>query len=315
MATEVDVYPPIAHLGPVAITNDPSKFSLVQSAVAFLQPAAAAPFDAIRSLFDHLQANPEDATKLNDSYPERGVFKTAATRNPDCDQKLTIDLSLSRVSRIQADLRTSLSAHGLDEVLSFFSTIVDSHVSKILSGLTEVSGVDMVALHRSQNFNFRLCDYTPATASPDSANGCGSHRDYGTFAIIFQDGHAGLEAEAPDAPGVWVPIPGDATVFLCGWCALILSGGLFKAVPHRVRRSPGVRRLSAVLFIAPDLDVTLKPMVHAEGFSDEVMNGEIDVKWFKADMGRSWRRREGNEALLEGEEISQDKAIERLVWK
>jgi isopenicillin N synthase-like dioxygenase len=96
--------------------------------------------------------------------------------------------------------------------------------------------------------NFRLCDYNPA------------HTDYGTFTIIFQDGTAGLELEDPAAPGGWRPVPGDATVILTGWCAVILSGGKISAARHRVRRVPGVRRLSAALFLAPDLDVQLKPL-------------------------------------------------------
>ncbi len=78
--------------------------------------------------------------------------------------------------------------------------------------------------------------------------------------IIFQGGQAGLEADAPDAPGRWALVPGDATIVLCGWCALILSGGRIRAARHRVRRVPGIRRLSAVLFVAPDLDVLLKPL-------------------------------------------------------
>jgi isopenicillin N synthase-like dioxygenase len=87
---------------------------------------------------------------------------------------------------------------------------------------------------------------------------CGAHTDYGTFSIIFQDGQAGLEVEKPDEPGAWVTIPGDATVVLCGWCALILSGDRIQAARHSVRRAPGIRRFSAVLFVAPDLGVVLR---------------------------------------------------------
>jgi hypothetical protein len=37
--------------------------------------------------------------------------------------------------------------------------------------------------HATYNMNYRLCDYNPNTAAPDSSNGCGAHTDYGTFSI------------------------------------------------------------------------------------------------------------------------------------
>lgn len=121
-----------------------------------------------------------------------------------------------------------------------------------------------------------------------------------------------------DAPGVWIPVPGDATVILTGWCALILSGGRIRAARHRVRRTPGVRRLSAVLFLAPDLDAKLKPLegiALAKPFSEKIMSGDINVKWFKEVMGKRWRYREGNEKLDDGDiHTTQDSEIEKLVW-
>jgi isopenicillin N synthase-like dioxygenase len=98
-----------------------------------------------------------------------------------------------------------------------------------------------------------------------------------------------------------------------------LSGGRVHAVRYRVRRLPGVRRLSAVLFVAPDVDVVLKPLKVDEAsmkFSEKIMKGQVKVGWFKDVMGKRWRWREGNEALKDGEsdEISQDEDIDRLVW-
>ena len=320
MAASLDVISPPptgapSFTGEAAQTAAPS----LSSAIAYLQPSAPAPFEAIRSLFDHLRAHPSSADALNNIYPTRGIFKTAAIHNPTSDQKLTIDLSPARARLIPSDLRLSLSAHGLDEILSFFTTITANHVPDILSKLSDIASADLTPLHKAQNLNFRLCDYTPSTAAPLSDNGCGAHTDYGTFSIIFQDGQPGLEAEAPENPGTWIPVPDDATIVLCGWCALILSGGRVRAVRHRVRRVPGVRRLSAVLFVAPDVDVVLKPLKVDEGsraFSARVMEGRVDVGWFKDVMGKRWRWREGNEVLEDGDgdAISQDGDIERLVW-
>lgn len=294
--------------------------------IAILPTSLRAPFSTIRQLFDHLRAHPHLAKSLNATYPLRGVFKTAATSNPLSDQKLTLDLSRSRIARIPSALSDELNENGLDEIVQFFENVVSEHFEPVMKALSAaipgMAGVAnhhdlLAAAHVERNINFRLCDYTPSTADPASENGCGAHRDYGTFSIIFQDGTPGLEIEDGSCPGGWRAIPGDATVVLGGWCAYILSGGELRAVRHRVRRTPGVRRLSAVLFVAPDLDVVLKPLICTaqvqKRFSKTVMEGGIDVSWFKEVMGKRWRWREGNEVLGDGETLTQDEEIETLI--
>lgn len=108
---------------------------------------------------------------------------------------------------------------GLGEVLDFFNAISAQYVPTILASLSLLAGTDLSAAHTSYNMNYRLCDYNPNTAAPEMSNGCGAHTDYGTFSIIFQDGTPGLELE--ETPGTWVPVPGDATVVLTGWCAVL----------------------------------------------------------------------------------------------
>ncbi|KAI2467719.1 Clavaminate synthase-like protein [Annulohypoxylon bovei var. microspora] len=284
--------------------------------VVLLDSAIQAPFPAIRQLFDHLRATPSAASALNASYPSRGVFKTAAISNGSSDQKLTIDISPHRLSQIPAPLRAALSAHGFSEIERFFTELTSQHLSPMLATLGAAVGADLAPLHGTRNLNFRLCDYAPDTAAPASPNGCGAHRDYGTFSVIFQDGTAGLEIEDAARPGEWVPVPADKVVMLCGWCAFVVSGGALRAVRHRVRRQPGVRRLSAVLFVAPDLDVVLKPITpgeHAVQFSPDVLDGKVNVGWFKEFMGKRWRWREGNAKLEDGEDVTQDEDIERLI--
>lgn len=77
--------------------------------IAFLDTPLRAPFDAIGQLFDHLRANPAAAEALNATYPTRGVFKAAAVRNGSSDQKLTVDLSPSRLSGVPDALRAALA--------------------------------------------------------------------------------------------------------------------------------------------------------------------------------------------------------------
>lgn len=305
------------------ITDSAADYTSVRSlssssTVISIDPEVKAPFDAIRHLFDHLRVSPDDASALNAAYPKRGIFKSAAVYNASSDQKYTIDLSPARNGQIPEGVRTTLAGTGFDEVLSFFEDVHAAYVNPILSTLSKLTDADFSAAHQNGNVNYRLCDYNPDTADPESDNGCGAHTDYGTFSIIFQDGTPGLEMEDAEKPGVWIPVPGDATVVLAGWCAVILSGASIRATRHRVRRTPGLRRLSAVLFVAPDLDIDLKPLegiVPARPFSRQIMDGGINVGAFKEVVGRKWRRREGNEEM-EGEQqsTSQDVDIESLIW-
>jgi len=106
---------------------------------------------------------------------------------------------------------------------------------------------------------------------------------------------------------------------LGGWCAVILTSAGVLAARHRVRRTPGVRRLSAVLFVAPQSDTVLSPLVGASDlskqFSRPVRDGELTVGWFKEFMGKKWRHREGNEDLdSTADSMSQDDEIRQLVW-
>ncbi|KAL7756536.1 hypothetical protein ACKLNR_013529 [Fusarium oxysporum f. sp. zingiberi] len=269
------------------------------SAIFSFEPHVKAPFDAIWRLFDHPRANAENASSLNAAYPKRGIFKTAAMNNATSDQKFTIDLSPARNGRIPEALR-ELAGDGFNEVLDFFQDVNSTYVAQIMSIMHELIGADLSQVHKTGNLNYRLCDYNTDTADPTSDNGCGAHTDYGIFTIIFQDGTSGLEIEHAEQPGLWVPVPGDATVVLAGW------------------RTPGVRRLSAVLFVAPDVEATLRPLEDVKvvrPFTKKVTNGQSDVGEFKEVMGKKWRRREGNEKSDDGNDMeTQDSEIERFIW-
>ncbi|KAF5636792.1 uncharacterized protein FTJAE_5988 [Fusarium tjaetaba] len=93
------------------------------SAIFSFEPHVKAPFYAIRRLFDHLRANPENASSLNAAYPKRGIFKTAAMNNATSDQKFTIDLSPARNGRIPGSLREKLAGDGFNDVLDFFEEV------------------------------------------------------------------------------------------------------------------------------------------------------------------------------------------------
>ena len=100
---------------------------------------------------------------------------------------------------------------------------------------------------------------------------------------------------------------------------LILSGDQIQAAKHCVHQALGIQQLSAVLFVAPDLDVVLRPLkdnTDGRSFSEKVMGGQVSVKWFKKVMGKQWHWRERNEYLENGERdnITQNEDMEKLIW-
>jgi hypothetical protein len=71
-----------------------------------------------------------------------------------------------------------------------------------------------------------------------------------------------------EVDGKWAPVPANVdAVVSWGWCGAILSDDGVKAAKHRVLRTNPVQKIwaTAVVFVAPDLDATLKQVVEKEG--------------------------------------------------
>lgn len=283
------------------------------------------PIAAIQRLFTTLYTNPALASRLNATYPQRGVFKAAClapSANPAVDQKTTIDLSVRRLQKL-AELDPALVADlGQDfvDVLDFYAVVERDVLPLLMTATSRIAGLDLAPMHAEANNNLRLIDYFQQEQDADEDKGprCGSHRDYGTFTVVFQDRAVGGLEFDPDDNGSWIQVPAavDAVVSW-GWCGAILSDNRARAAKHRVlkTRPAGSRRTTAVVFVAPDMDVVLKPMVPNIGggsgrtkWRDEILNGDITVREFKPQISKRWRRREGNEAgeVVEG---AQDKEV------
>jgi isopenicillin N synthase-like dioxygenase len=148
------------------------------------------------------------------------VAQLAAVAGVDCySQTLPPNILYTRFS--PRSLQAELNPHGLADILAFFTAVTAHHVPQIITSLIAVAGRELAPLHTKLIVNFRLIDYTPVTASPDSQNGCGAHTDYGTFSIIFQDGTAGLEMEAPEASVCRCPCQAMRLYYYVGsvqWC-------------------------------------------------------------------------------------------------
>lgn len=165
---------------------DISHAAVTTGIASFASLGISAPFDAIQALFDRLAAEPHLASRLNATYPKRGVYKTAGIDKPDVDQKLTVDLSaarLERLNRTAPQLAHELGAE-LKEAINLFQRVEGHLVPQVMEATSAAAGFDMASLHSKGNNNYRMVDYF---AKPTTTNAprCGVHRDYGTFSIIL----------------------------------------------------------------------------------------------------------------------------------
>ncbi|KAF2023336.1 Clavaminate synthase-like protein [Setomelanomma holmii] len=278
------------------------------------------PIAAIQRLFARLYADCSLASRLNATYPKRGVFKNACLA-PDAslriDQKTTIDLSISRLQSIRKVDPTVAEALGeeFEDIVRFY-TYIETEVLPIVTRATSnISGLELEVTHNGTNNHLRLIDYFPCTEP--SGPRCGEHRDYNTYTIVFQDGAVGgLEFEIE---GTWKSVPASVdAVISWGWCGAILTNGSVKAAKHRVLRTWPVadQRTTAVIFVAPDLDTILKPTdglgTENAGWCREIQEGHLTVGAFKEIISRKWRRREGTEPgeVVQG---AQDREIEAFL--
>ena len=278
------------------------------------------PIVSIQRLFSTLYKNPILAARLNATYPSRGVFKAACLNpasSPNIDQKTTIDLSVARLQKLR-ELDPALVddlGQDFDDVLRFYGTVEKDILLLLTQATSAIAGSDLAPMHENENNNLRLIDYFSNAESKVLGPRCGEHRDYGTYTVVFQDGLVGgLEF---DVDGKWIQVPANVdAVVSWGWCGAILSNNRVKAAKHRVLRTQPVqkRRITAIVFVAPDLDATLMP---AEGSmevdqpsvrSERIMTGNLSVGEFKQVISKKWRRREGNE---EGEVVegAQDREV------
>jgi isopenicillin N synthase-like dioxygenase len=120
----------------------------------------------------------------------------------------------------------------------------------------------------------------PGRPQEDAEQGVGAHKDSGLLSLILQDGHGGLQVEAPDGRWIDAAPRHDAFVVNIGELLELASDGYLKAAVHRVVSPPaGAERCSAAFFLGARLDATvpalqLPPHLAAEapGFARDPLN-------------------------------------------
>jgi hypothetical protein len=81
--------------------------------------------------------------------------------NALADQKTTIDFSAARLERLSALAPELIGQLGtkFTDVLDFFNAAERELVPTVMKATSDAAGIDMAALHRERNHNYRLVDY------------------------------------------------------------------------------------------------------------------------------------------------------------
>jgi isopenicillin N synthase-like dioxygenase len=125
---------------------------------------------------------------------------------------------------------------------------------------------------------FRIFNYPPdlAVSKSESRWGVGEHTDYGILTILKQDNSGGLQVKSRSG---WIDAPPLSGSFICniGDMLELMTGGLYKSTPHRVKNISNRNRLSFPFFFDPNFDVEVKPIKLGA-----VVNTDNQERWDKA---------------------------------
>ena len=139
-------------------------------------------------------------------------------------------------------------------------------------------------LNMFQNPNSRLkLNHYPPQNNPVSENNIGvvPHSDSGGFTILWQDHHGGLEIQNKSGDWVGAPPIDDTFVVNLGNIMQIWSNGQFSSTPHRVINRGGNDRYSIPLFVNPDSNVEIKPLMNVNTNCEAFNYGEYQVELWR----------------------------------
>jgi isopenicillin N synthase-like dioxygenase len=126
---------------------------------------------------------------------------------------------------------------------------------------------------------FRIFNYPPPrVAATEPEWGVGEHTDYGLLTILKQDDAGGLEVKSKSG---WVPAPPIEDSFVCniGDMLDLMTGGVYRSTPHRVKNLARRDRLSFPCFFDPGFDARIEPIV-APG--EDVVAADRQERWDRA---------------------------------
>ncbi len=122
-------------------------------------------------------------------------------------------------------------------------------------------------------------NHYPPQFNPERENNIGviPHSDSGGFTILWQDHHGGLEVQSKSGEWVEAPPINDTFVVNIGNIMQVWSNGLFSSTPHRVINRGGNDRYSIPLFVNPNQEAMIEPLVGENKNHEKFSYGEYQV--------------------------------------
>jgi isopenicillin N synthase-like dioxygenase len=120
----------------------------------------------------------------------------------------------------------------------------------------------------------KIIRYPAPSETFPTGQGVGAHTDAGFLTLLHQDTVGGFEAEVD---GEWVAVPAlpGSFVLNIGELLQLVSGGYFRATPHRVVSPPkGVQRISIAYFFNPRFEARIAPVTLPAALAAEAPGGE-----------------------------------------
>jgi len=120
----------------------------------------------------------------------------------------------------------------------------------------------------------KIIRYPAPSETFPTDQGVGAHTDGGFLTLLHQDTVGGFEAEVG---GQWVSVPALPGSFVVniGELLQLVSGGFFRATPHRVVSPPkGVQRISIAYFFNPRFEARVVPVTLPAALAAEAPGGE-----------------------------------------
>jgi len=120
----------------------------------------------------------------------------------------------------------------------------------------------------------KIIRYPAPSETFPTDQGVGAHTDGGFLTLLQQDTVGGFEAEVG---GRWVSVPALPGSFVVniGELLQLVSGGYFRATPHRVVSPPkGVQRISLAYFFNPRFEARIVPVTLPAALAAEAPGGE-----------------------------------------
>lgn len=197
----------------------------------------------------------------------------------------------SELNSEHPDVRAGLPLHGANlfpqslpefkPVILHYLQVMTALGHSLMQGIALSLGLDAEYFYqrftRDPLILFRIFHYPPPATHHELLTtwGVGEHTDYGVLTILKQDHNGGLEVRAPHG---WIEAPPVPNSFVCniGDMLDLMTGGIYRSTPHRVRNRSGQSRLSWPFFFDPNFHAKMAAVPVAAGLKPRL---DAENRW------------------------------------